>query len=227
MGGSPEERTDRARVKRDLEDLRDRLNAVRRQVDGTRIELDDLRDNNSARLRDISRLNVGIEGLSDSQQRVATLEQRFGGLSEGLERALEFRGQLLDSNGELIVDVSAIDERLGDLESLRESLRTASGEIVDIRALEAEINRLRRDVVTPGGLDAAIVERLRSADLLTESGFVDSVTERVRADFDERFETVDTSVQENRAGIVATRNELAASERAPGQRARRASVSHR
>ena len=186
MSGAVEQRTAATRLRNDLNAMRRELAELQTQVNDIRIQFDGLRDEGSSRAREASRLAVRVEMLSGVEDNLSKLNLRFDGIGTEVARALEFREQLTDPNGDPI-DVAAIGGRVSALEEIRANLRTADGSLVNIREFESTLARLEENSVGRSDVDAVILEQLRAGDVLEDAGVVNAVAGQVEAGFEDRF----------------------------------------
>ena len=170
--------------------------------------LDGLRDEDSARERQLSKLAVRLEGVADVEKNLAGLGNRFNNIRAGLDDALAFRSQLIDPDGKPI-DVSAIQTRVVDLEGIRDSLRTADGEIVNIREFESQLARLEENSIDRTDVDDVILQRLREGEILDEAGLIENVKTKVEDGFASRFDELTKSGEGQGAKIDEMNENLA------------------
>lgn len=186
MSGEVEQRAALQSLRNEVGSLKQSIDALQSQVDDIRIQVDGLRDEDASRRREISNLSLQVEGLADVEENVAVLGNRFDAIGANLEEALAFRDELVDEDGNLI-DVAGLDQRVDDLESLRDNLRLADGSLVNIREIESTLARLEEDSINRNDVDNVILERLRAGDILDEAGLIDTITEQVETGFNEQF----------------------------------------
>ena len=187
MSGGVEQRAAVKELKREMTALREDIDALKDQVEKVRVMLDGLRDEDSARQRQLSKLAVRLEGVADVEENLAGLSNRFNDIRTGLDEALAFRSQLTDPDGNPI-DVSAIQKRVDGLESMRDNLKTADGEIVNIREIESQLARLEENSIDRTDVDDVILQRLREGEILDEAGLVENVKSKVEDGFVSRFD---------------------------------------
>ena len=127
----------------------------------------------SRRLRELGERFSGIEDLRTS---LTVLNGEVTGLTRNVDQVLELRAGLLDPQGEL-VDLSAVQEQVTDLQSLRENLEGVDGSLVRMRDMEVRM----RDIEDAVGLGAGDGLEGRFADLSTnlETSMIARVDERV------------------------------------------------
>lgn len=168
-------------MRRDLGIVRGRLDKVEESVEAIRLELYALRDRDDAREKAVSRIDLRVESVKDLEERVSGVDRRFDDVSRGVEEALAFRDTLKG------VDVRKLDERLGSVETLRENLETASGQVVFIREFEQRITRLEEDAVMSSKLDQELASRLTDGGFLDGTRLAESVLELADVRFQPRF----------------------------------------
>ena len=160
VNGAVEQKADLKAARDEIAQLRTAFDDLRRQVATLRGDQDGLRDSDTARIKDIDRVAVRVESLRNVEGRVSGLDQRLGSMSTDLQAALAFRNELRDPAGNAI-DVRGMGERIASLEGIRDNLRTASGELVQIRELESAVARLEERNLERADLDEAVLRGLR------------------------------------------------------------------
>jgi F0F1-type ATP synthase membrane subunit b/b' len=147
-----------------LSELDRRINRVPTQLSDVQNTLQDFRDQvNAVVSRDLQResdltvVRRRVEGLPNTQDDILTLRQDLSGIRTNVQRVLDLSDSLT-VNGQP-VDFSALTNRLNSLESLREQLRTPSGEFLDATRLEQRLTELTNTLVTEAELDAALNSR--------------------------------------------------------------------
>ncbi len=208
MSGGVEQRAAVKELKREMTALREDIDALKDQVEKVRIMLDGLRDEDSARQRQLSKLAVRLEGVADVEENLAGLSNRFNDIRTGLDEALAFRSQLTDPDGNPI-DVSAIQKRVDGLESMRDNLKTADGEIVNIREIESQLARLEENSIDRTDVDDVILQRLREGEILDEAGLVENVKSKVEDGFVSRFDELAKAGQDQGTKIDEMNDNLA------------------
>jgi uncharacterized coiled-coil protein SlyX len=169
-------------MRRELGGVRSRLDKLEENVEAVRLELYALRDRDDAREKAVSRIDLRFESVLDLEQRVSGVDQRFDTVSSSVQEALAFRDTLAG------VDVRALEERLGSMETLRQNLETASGEVVLIRDFEQRITRLESDAVMSSQLDQELTSRLQDGGFLDETTLATSLLELADQRFQPRFD---------------------------------------
>jgi uncharacterized coiled-coil protein SlyX len=169
-------------MRRELGGVRTRLDKLEQSVEAIRLELYTLRDRDDARDKAVSRIDLRWESVLDLEQRVSNVDQRFDGVSRSVEEALAFRDTLSG------VDVRGLEERLGSMETLRQNLETASGEVVFIREFEQRITRLESDAVMSSQLDQELASRLQDGGFLDETALASSLLTLADQRFQPRFD---------------------------------------
>jgi chromosome segregation ATPase len=196
MSGAVEQRAALQSLRNEVTTLKQEMVALRTQLADMRVQVDGLRDEDSSRRREISKLSLQVESLADVEEHVATLNGRFNAIGTDLEAALAFRQRLVDEAGNPI-DVAGLNTRVSGLETIRNNLRLADGNLVNIREIESALARLEENTINRNDVDDVILQRLRAGNILDEAGLIDSVSGRVEAGFAERFE-----------GLTATADQL-------------------
>jgi uncharacterized coiled-coil protein SlyX len=169
-------------MRRELSGVRTRLDKLEESVEGIRLELYTLRDRDDAREKAVSRIDLRFESVLDLEQRVSSVDRRFDSVNTSVQEALAFRETLEG------VDVRALEERLGGVESLRQNLETASGQVVLIREFEQRITRLESDAVMSSQLDQALASRLQDGGFLDETALASSLMNLADLRFQPRFD---------------------------------------
>jgi uncharacterized coiled-coil protein SlyX/predicted nucleic acid-binding Zn-ribbon protein len=169
-------------MRRELGGVRTRMDKLEESVEAIRLELYALRDRDDARDKSVSRLDLRFESVLDLEERVSGIDRRFDGVSKSVQDALAFRETLAG------VDVRALEERLGSVESLRQNLETASGQVVLIRDFEQRITLLESDAVRSSQLDQELSSRLQDGGFLDETTLATSLLELADQRFQPRFD---------------------------------------
>jgi chromosome segregation ATPase len=189
MSGAVEQRAAVTELRKEMAALRLEMAALKSQLENVRIQFDGLRDEDASRQRELNTLSVRVESLIDVEDNLAELNTRFDDIGASLEEAIAFREQLVDENGNPI-DVAGFGTRINVLENMRNNLRTADGNIVNIREFESALTRLEENAINRNDVDDVILHRLREGEILDEAGLVDSVTTRVQDNFTARFDSL-------------------------------------
>ena len=189
MTGAVEQRAAVSELRKEMVALRQEMTTLKSQVENVRIQFDGLRDEDSSRQREMNQLSVRVEGLVDVEDNLAELSTRFTDIGANVGEALAFREQLVDENGNP-VDVAGLNTRISDVENMRENLRTADGDLVNVREIESALTRLEENAINRNDVDDVILQRLREGGILDETGLVDSVTTRVNDNFTVQFDTL-------------------------------------
>jgi chromosome segregation ATPase len=201
VSGAVEQRAGLKQVRDEVAQLRGTLQDLDRKLNELRVDLDGLRDSDSAREREVGRVASRVESLRDVEVRVAGLDDRLVSIGTNLESALAFRNELIDETGRAI-NVRAFGQRITELETLRQNLTTASGNLVQIREIERTIARLEENAIGRRDIDDAVAARLRDRDALQQSGLIDAVRGEVEAALQPRFVAIDENASRI-AGEVA------------------------
>jgi chromosome segregation ATPase len=216
VNGSVEQNANLKAVRDEIAQVRTALDDLRRQVSTLRGDLDGLRDSDTARIKDIDRVAVRVELLRNVEGRVGGLDQRLGAMSTDLQAALAFRNELRDPAGNPI-DVRGMGERLTGLEGLRDNLRKADGQIVQIREIESAVARLEERTIDRSKLDEALIGRLRDPATVAQTGLVETVRGQVENALGQRLNGIDTAAGQLRQDVTGIRETIATQDTRLGQ----------
>ncbi len=158
------------------------------------------------RQSDVTAVRRSVEGLSNAKEDVLALRETLRSLQTDVRVAVEVGSRLI-LNGQP-VDIAVIDQRIRDVESLRERLRTPTGELLDATVVERRLAELTTTLVTEDELDEALNQRPGRVP----EDVLDQLRETLRGDltldFQASFETlrtdVTTSVNDRLAGVDVT-----------------------
>ncbi len=184
--GSVDVRAAMTKLEGEVASLRNDIAALRNAIDRVRGDIDGLRDSDFARGRSLERFGSRIQAISTTADSFAGLSDRIEGMRKGIQEALDFKATLQDETGR-IIDVAELKSRVGSLESLRENLTLASGEVVRIKEIESALARLEDTAVREKDLDEAVAKRITDGSLLDESQIASSIKESIMKDMEERF----------------------------------------
>jgi chromosome segregation ATPase len=216
VNGAVEQKADLKAARDEIAQLRAAIDDLKRQFSTLRADLDGLRDSDTARIKQIDRVAVRVELLRNVEGRVAGLDQRMGSISTDLQAALAFRNELRDPAGNPI-DVRGMGDRLTSLEGLRDNLRKANGEIVQIREIESAVARLEERTIDRADLDEAVVARLRDPATVAQTGLVETVRGQVETALEPRLTGIDTTSAQLRQDVTGLRDAITAQDTRLGQ----------
>jgi SMC interacting uncharacterized protein involved in chromosome segregation len=184
--GAVDVRAAMTKLNGDVTALRGDIASLRTAIDLVRGDLDGLRDADSARARSLDRIGTRIQTISTTADKFGDLSGRIDGIRKGLQDALDFKASLQDETGE-IINAADLKKRVGSLESLRENMTLASGQIVRMKDFESALARLEENTVKEADLDEAVANRVADGSILDKAGIVSSVKESIFSDLEKRF----------------------------------------
>lgn len=139
--GSVEQTAGLARLNRELDAHEQRVEELAQRLENLSGAVEGVRGVDVKRERDIGRIAVDLENARAVDTRVTALANQLGGFDESRRIILAFRDSLRDPNGEPL-DLNTLNDRLTQVDDLRDRLTLANGEIVRVRELEARIDRI-------------------------------------------------------------------------------------
>jgi len=159
-----------------------------------------------SRQADVTAVRRSVEGLSNAKEDVLAMRETLRLLQADVGVAVEVGSRLI-LNGQP-VDIAMIDQRIRDVESLRERLRTPTGELLDATVIERRLTELVTTLVTQEELDEALEQRPGRVP----EDVLDQLRDRLRGDLTLDFQTsletlrtnITTTVNDQLAGVDAT-----------------------
>lgn len=228
------------KLRRDIDAMRRRLDALSNGLDSSRARIEEVSTNDLIRERAVTTLNRKVLGAADDRSDIADLRTTLRTLETEVVRAVEVGAQL-EVNGEPL-DVAGLVSRVDEVETLRERLTQANGELLDAIAFERRLSDVEtstvsesdltsaledfRETVGSGSLDLdRVLDESRLASRETATAIAELMANDLRTEVNTRFNeigpTVDLAVDRRTASLTddvltTTRSEradeLAASE---------------
>ena len=207
INGAIEQRTALQSVTAGITALRQSMEDLRRDFNDLRTQFDGLRDNDLARRNDTNRLGLRVEALRDVERKVNGFGSRMDSIATDLTAALDFRRQVVGAAGQPI-SIAELDQRVRGVETLRDNLLTANGQVVRIREIESTLARLESNSVGRDTLDEALTGHLRDGTLLDEAGLTKNLSDHIKGQLDGRFTTLEESNIRLAGDLNSTREAL-------------------
>jgi hypothetical protein len=185
---------------RDTKALRTDITALTGQVDRLRDGLRDATDAQLVRDRATEGLGKRLDGVIDLDRRVTTITDGLSKMGTDVRAALDFRNTLVDPSGAPL-DLRALSGRVSDLETSRDRLRLADGEVVRIRDFESRVANLEGRIVDNAILDTRIGQRLGVLVDEPDNPLASRAAAAAAAALDPRIAAVEAGVQTSRGDI--------------------------
>jgi hypothetical protein len=185
---------------RDTKGLRDDLAALTGQVDRLRDGVRGATDAQLARDRATQALGDRLDGVIDVDRRVTAIAEGLTKMGGQVQAALDFRNSLLDAAGAPL-DLRALSGRVTDLETVRDRLRLADGEVARMRDFESRVAGLEARIVDDGVLDSRLGQRFTA--LVDDPGnpLTGRAAAAAAATLEPRIAAVEAGVETTRGGI--------------------------
>ncbi|WP_428264582.1 hypothetical protein [Haliangium sp.] len=198
----PEVQNALTEMRRELTGMRKQVDTLQDEMDKVRLELYGLRDRDDARDKAVSRLDLRFESVRDLEERVTNVDQRFDLVGKRVDEALAFRDTLEG------VDLRSLQDRVEGVESLRDNLLTAAGQVVEIRDFEQRLTRLESDTVKAQDLDDELASRIEEGGFLDETELAASLTLQMDERYNPRFDELLASDQTLSQDLLRIDNDL-------------------
>jgi hypothetical protein len=178
------------------------------KVDEFRGRLTDVQTRDLLRQAEVTDVRRTIDGMSDARADIQTLRETLGAVQRDVRVATEVATRLT-VNGQ-VIDVAALVTRVGNLEQLRERLRTPTGDLFDAAQLEVRFTQLRNTFITQDQLDDALDRRQVEIPPNVLSGLEDRVNASVSQRFQSRLDALTAEIRAETTDRLAGVNEMVA-----------------
>ncbi|MGE0824803.1 MAG: hypothetical protein AB7P18_22125 [Candidatus Binatia bacterium] len=155
--------------------------------------LTDVQTRDLQRQAEVTAVRRNLDGITDARDDIQALRETLGAVQRDVRIAAEVATRLT-ADGQ-IIDVAGLVTRVGDLEQLRERLRTPTGDLFDARGLELRLTQLTNTFVTQEQLDDALRRRRTEIPPEVLSGIEERVTASVNEELQGRFEGLRTEIR--------------------------------
>ena len=138
--------------------------------------------------------------MIDVDRRVTAIAEGLTKMGGQVQAALDFRNSLLDAAGAPL-DLRALSGRVADLETIRDRLRLADGEVARMRDFESRVAGLEARIVDDGVLDSRLGQRFTA--LVDDPGnpLTGRAAAAAAATLEPRIAAVEAGVETTRGGI--------------------------
>jgi len=155
----PAQQTRLAGIEQTLKRLRDARDADEQRATDLRGRLDEVATRDLERQAQVTRIGRQVDQVLDPRDELATMRGSLGSVQSGMAKVIEAAARLSE-NGE-VIDLAALRGRVTELETLRERLQGAQGELLDAGAIERRIAEIAETAVSQEELQEAL-KKVRS-----------------------------------------------------------------
>jgi len=138
-----------AEMSQKIQALSDQVSKLSTALDNSQRVLDDTIVSNTDKTRKLLDFERRFSGVEDLRTTVSTLANNVVATKTNVDKVLELRNSLQDAAGNPI-NVVQLKQDLTDIQSLRENLKGADGQLLRLRDIEVKLNEVA-DVVGTGG----------------------------------------------------------------------------
>lgn len=185
-----------------------RLTSLTGEITQLRMRLNEALSRDLERQSQVSALGLRVSTVKDSTEDVQALRSTLTSVQDALGRALTVAQQLTVNGAP--VDIGKMGQRIGELETFREGLRSADGALVDAARLRADLQAATATLVSKDQLASALEARataLTPAQLATISS---SVSATLRSEFTVQFTQLGDALRAETTQRLTSVNDLVA-----------------
>jgi hypothetical protein len=161
-------------IEQTLRRTRETQDASDKKVEEFRGRLTDVAARDVERQAAVTSVRRAVESVADPRPDLQNMRASLGAIQRDMSTVLDAASRL--SVGGAVVDIGSMVTRVGELEQLRERLRSANGELLDAATIETRIAEIANRAVSQNQLDDVLggltftVSDAQIADLETRVG---------------------------------------------------------
>lgn len=162
-----------------------RVTSLNGELTQLRMRLNEVMSRDLARELQVSSLGVRVSAVKDSTDDVQAVRSSLTSVQEALGRALAV-AQQLTVNGQP-VDVGKMGQRITELESFKEGLRTSDGALIDAGRLRADLQAATATLVSSAQLATALEAKATALTPAQLASISATVATSLRGEFTTQF----------------------------------------
>jgi hypothetical protein len=191
--GEPDAAARLGGVERSAGALGGRLDGLGAELGQLRLRLNEVSSRDLERQAQVSSLGLRVSGIGDAREDVTAVRATLASVQDSLGRALAVAQQLVVDGHP--VDLGAMTQRLTGLETFRDGLRAADGNLLDAARINDELRQATASLVTAAQLDAALKSHAGALSPDQLSGITNQVSASLRAETDLRLSQLTDSLR--------------------------------